>query len=998
MKKNQNFKAIQGSACFFMLVMLLGCQNSKTIAIKKIEITGNWHQESGFLPHIQTREPALKEGECSLFSQELILSPGNYYLQFEYDQKQEEHRGRAIDQQYKGFEGLQVNGEIIALKFTCLPDDSTLWNAAYAFTVQTEKENTTLELAIGNTRVFRTWLSGDKPFRNSNKYRGIAPEGTKEGLLVRNIPFLVRKVDLHHYAGLPRKRFKEDRGSLQSWNDGMCLPLRNTHVDKAHFLGMIHKADISNGSWYSDKGDDGYSHFVGDTAGVISINWTEGGNTEIPLVFGFNLWFGRPWDILWYYVPGRYGSWPYGINCDSTLFSGEDGHRDILSDGIQLVDGTRPMGAMSNNTRFIFSIDLEGRAVKSIEVKGVKDMHEYPLISGLTIETADDNSPLPSLPHLSDRTPVTKTVTLDEIERGEYRPRIEKIMRTIYSFKDALPKLKEPEIPEGYFGPQFNFKGNQEAIYAATYMYKNGPEVAAHIGDAGTSCSSSTAQKATIHYTLGLGIWRKLNPIFGSYSNWLRIYQEKEPGELGQKAMNDKGQLVNSGTAWSRGIGELMRETMALGHDKFINTYTDWLDERLFEDATPPHWVRTPGSNRTNYERQVGDILETGNRENDGHGICMWGRYMTWYWQGKPKAWNEKHWKATSASVDWIKWQLDTDTIFPGVRKDVLYTESECSHNDYEFYSSYNCLHGLKLAIIMAKELEKEKEADEWTILYHRLRQGILDNLIDESEFGPVWHTEPENNWYDDAHKMVHLHLATEGFTYTPLQDYAKEDTIEQKYLDIDKNCYRLLMKDKNYNCLRMYGYGQGMMTQAALLLDEMEDAEQFINMMVNHAYQPQLEGWTAPEGVILHKSGKYWVPVNGYMGQDSHLADSYKALRLMLGIDDNNPDHLRLVPRFPNSWDEASIKEYPVLTGNKRQKIRYTYKRGEDGQTFEYTLGRPVQSMSVRLGPVPEGKIVTGVLVDGEKAVFTNLRSGDSEWVWVEDLSGPDHKIEMKF
>jgi hypothetical protein len=84
-------------------------------------------------------------------------------------------------------------------------------------------------------------------------------------------------------------------------------------------------------------------------------------------------------------------------------------------------------------------------------------------------------------------------------------------------------------------------------------------------------------------------------------------------------------------------------------------------------------------------------------------------------------------------------------------------------------------------------------------------------------------------------------------------------------------------MKDKNYTCLRSYGYGQGMMTQAALLLDEMNDAENFINLLVTHCYLPRLEGWTAPEGIILHKSGEYWVPVNGYLGQDSHLADSQK-------------------------------------------------------------------------------------------------------------------------
>ena len=52
--------------------------------------------------------------------------------------------------------------------------------------------------------------------------------------------------------------------------------------------------------------------------------------------------------------------------------------------------------------------------------------------------------------------------------------------------------------------------------------------------------------------------------------NYLKFYREKQPGQMG-----------GTGSAWSRGIGELMRETMALGFGKFINTYTTWLDSCL---------------------------------------------------------------------------------------------------------------------------------------------------------------------------------------------------------------------------------------------------------------------------------------------------------------------------------------------------------------------------------------------------------------------------------
>jgi hypothetical protein len=982
----------------FILFSLVGCRNISNNKITKIDITGNWQDVNGFPAYIQTREPALKKGELKSFSQELLLPKGNYTLQFEYDQQYDQIHNGSFENNITEFNGFKINGVITRLAFSADSAGKNIYPVYHAkseLIIKETEKTIKLELAIHNTRVMRTWLTGSTmPMANQNFF-AVDPGPTKEYLLIRGIPFLARKTDIRET--IPwfkndelRESANEDRGSLNTWNNGMNFNLQGTKVDKLHFLGMIHNVDIANGSWYSPKGDNGYSHFIGDKAGEIIISFMNKEKTIVPLIFGFNLWYGRPWDMFWCYFPTTPDSWPPGYNYDSTLFSGNQSYRDLIQNTISLVDGMRVMGSGSNNTRFIFSLDLQNKPVQSIEIKGVDDMYGHPLISAITVETAEPSSVLSPLPVLGKNIFQTKPVTVQYILNEGYKPSLEKLKRVIYTFKDEMPKLKDPEIPENYFGPNYNFKGTQEAVYAATYLYRNGPECGAKIADNGTGCASSIARKQTVHYTLGIGIWREEPSfsLFGNLQNWFRLYQTKSPGNL-----------PGAGQAWSRGIGELIREAMAFGYGKFINTYTDWLDSCLFAEANPPHWTRIVGSGNKyvgHETRKVGNTIETGNRENDGHGICMWGRYLTYHWLGHPPAWNEKHWKATKAAVDWILWQLDTDTIFPGKRKDVLYTESECGN--YEFYASYNILHGVNLSIIMAKELGKAQEVESWTKLYNRLQQGILDNIVDSSEFGPVWHTDPKNNWTDDAQKMAHIQLAPDGITYTPLQDYAVADLRTRKYLKIDINSYRLLMKDKNYNCLRMYGYGQGMMTQAALLLDEMNDAENFINQLVDHCYLPRMEGWTAPEGIILHRSGEYWVPVNGYMGQDSHLADSQKALRLMLGIDDNNSDNLRIIPRYPSSWDQMSISDFPVLTGNKRQKIKYSYIRNEKGQVFTYGFQNPVKNVSLRLGPIPEGKDVFKATLNGEKVAIENLNSGDSRWVWIKNLSGQHGKVEIQY
>ncbi len=953
-----------------------------------IDISGNWHERESYDPQIQTREPWIKPNEIKSFYQTLNLSEGIYSLEFEYDQFLDKKPGFSLNMDYERFEGLKINSEIHMLTFVLTEKAKNLYTAYCSFTVSEGVHEIRLQIDIKNTRVMRTWLRCiQSQLPPSTNIYAIPPETRGEYLLVHGIPFLSKELNIRHFSPYIPEPTPDNYNLFKNIN-GSEYECHGAKAKTAHFLGMIHNIDIANGSWYSRKGDHGYSHFIGDQAGEIIVRWMNGEKCVIPLIFGFNLWYSRPWDMVWNYENNPYVPGSEGENFDEVMFCGEEENRDIIQDNLSLVDGIKVMGSYSCNARFIFSVDLQGRPIHSIEFKGVEEMYGFPLISAVSLETSEPAKGLEILPRITREAPDIYPVSLKYIEKNGYLPGVEKLKRLFYTFVDDIPKLTAPEIPEGYFGPKYDFRGSQEAVYAATYLYYNGPECGAYIADTGTGCCSSTAKCALNHYTLGMGVWIERKPLFNGLEEWFKLYRECYPGNF--HGINQM---------WTRGAGQLIREATAFGYDKYINSYIDWLDNALMTEATPPHWNRIAGLPDYGFKKvMVGDIEECGNRENDGHGICMWGRYMAWHWLGRQRKWNEEYWEATKASVEWIQWQLDNDTLFPGVRKDVLFTESECAWGSYDFYSSYSCLHGVGLAIRMAEQLDEIDMVKRWEALYHRLRQGILDHLTDESEFGLIWHTEEQSDWKDHAHKLVHIQLATEGYTYTPLQDYRNGDEIERRYLEIDINSYHYLMKDKNYNCLRMYGYGQGMMAQSALLLDEMRDAEQFLNMLVTHCYLPKFSRWASPEGIILHKNGKYYLPVNGYMGQDSHVADSTKAVRLMLGIDDNDPVHLRIIPRYPVSWDDMSVSEYPVLTGDSRQFIDYQYKRVNECQTFDIKFRKPVENLSVRLGPMPQGKNIGGVFFNGLETPVEQIDSGDSKWVWIHNLSGLEGRITMNF
>jgi len=962
--------------------MFMFVQGTFAINMKTVELTGNWRETPELLPSIQTHEPALADRTTRHFAQTLHLPSGQYNLKILYEVSYDSAKGGALDNIFTQFQGLSINGHPEALDFVA-GDAGDLFNATRDFTVTNGASNVKLDLQWGTTRPPRLWLTSQALLPAATGLQAVSPpDGNGELLLAHGIPFLARQLDLSWdpagFSGDHQWKNSE-RGTLRPWANGMTLPCDGARVNTAYFLGMIHSIDIANGSWYSRKGDHGYSHFVGDRAGEIIVHWTEGGSTSIPLIFGFNIWYGRPWDIIWHNAPYSPTDGYGNKNSDAALFGGEEKPRQTIRDGLALVDGLRTMGSRSCNARYVFAVDLGGRAVRDIQVVGSPDLYGHPVVSAVTLQTSSTGDTLTPLPAVSQEKPNVKLMPLAKVQPETYQPQIEAIQRLLYAFIDELPKLNKPEIPNGYFGPHYDFSGPREAIYTATYLYRNGPECAGYIADNGIGCSSPTARKALFHYIEGAGFWRTEVPAFKSLDSWLNLYVTRQPGNL-----------PGRNCAWSRGIGELLRESMALGYDKFVDSYLDWLDQRLFLDGKPPHWVRITGvPEYTRQSRQVGETQEDSNRENDGHGICMWGRYMMWHWQGQPKTWNEdRRWKATEASADWIKWQMDTESLFPNRGKEVLYTESECAHGSYDIYSSYNCLHGLKLAIRMATALGRTNAVARWQPVYTRLRAGILRDLVDESPVGPIWHTEANCDWQDHAHKLVHIQLATEGDTYTPLQDYVRGDETDRRYLEISRNSYRFLMREKNYNCLRMYGYGQGMMLQSALLLDEMGDAEKFLNLMVTYCYLPQLEGWTGPEGIIVHRSGKYYLPVNGYMGQDSHVADSVKAVRLMLGVDDNDPEHLRFVPRFPATWRRAGISNFPVLTGAQRQKCSYVYTREATRHTFEYSFDRPVSSLRVRLGPLPTGTKIVMVKWNEQKTPYEWLDSGDSRWVWVSSTS----------
>jgi hypothetical protein len=181
------------------------------------------------------------------------------------------------------------------------------------------------------------------------------------------------------------------------------------------------------------------------------------------------------------------------------------------------------------------------------------------------------------------------------------------------------------------------------------------------------------------------------------------------------------------------------------------------------------------------------------------------------------------------------------------------------------------------------------------------------------------------------------------------------------------------------YQHARAFGYGQGFITRAALLLDEIDDAGALIERLCHYAYSPKLQLWIVPEGTVVHPSGAYWYR-SGDHGNTAQQVEILKVIRLIAGIDDLTPGRLTLVPRLPAGLTEMIVEDYSVLDavcGNAT--VNYRLERRKDGMVFECRR-TGTNPMRVRLGPFP-----ADARLRATPQPTRTVRSGPGQWAWFE-------------
>jgi hypothetical protein len=218
---------------------------------------------------------------------------------------------------------------------------------------------------------------------------------------------------------------------------------------------------------------------------------------------------------------------------------------------------------------------------------------------------------------------------------------------------------------------------------------------------------------------------------------------------------------------------------------------------------------------------------------------------------------------------------------------------------------------------------------------------------------------------------------------------------------------YEHLKKPYGYAPVLAMGYGQGWLTKAALLLDEMDDAGPLLINIARYSYDKNMNYvnanlgidwrkwmWIIPEGTNILPNGK-WYRIND-LSNGANQGPAMHALEVCAGVDDTNPHNLKIMPRVPDPLTGIETNNFftliPTGEGLKKIRIHYRYKKGE---FFILSSNEILPALSVRLGPYSGEKAAEKALSQFHFPEQSSRRletSGhynhqDAWWIWVEGM-----------
>ncbi len=712
---------------------------------------------------------------------------------------------------------------------------------------------------------------------------------------------------------------------------------------KIFLLGMT---ETQRPSAWSDPKSYAERYFVGDNLGTIRLHYADGSTQDFPLILGESVWFGLPFEQA---------QGPFPV--DAQL-------RDAFARAMRLYPA-----APVDDGNYVAVIDPKAAPLERIEIAGNLAKKGSVMIAGITVETAPDTriagaTAIPANAFAPEFVKFMQEKPLREAGTGEADSKqcLTALSAALYNIEAEYKQLVAPRIPAGYSGPEVTFKGTIDASILQNAFYANVQDMLDKIDPDGVFHTS------TRNALSWAGDPRSAGGEFGTYRKDVGVYYSQ---------------------AWSRDLGRSLQELTELGYvdkashtaDFALRAARSWSENPALTyhgSPLPPHWSRV--IDHPDFAQPF---------ENDGHGLISLFIYKLWLRMPDRDAWLRTHWSDVKSAGDWIPWQFDHPQI-SGAADGVLYTTGESAGGKgYSVYPDAVCMTALEALAQMADSIGETQSAQLWRSMAEKMRNAIPARyLIDDPKYGRVWTLESAG-WPNKSTVLGPLIFLADYKGFAPQDD-------DPAWRLANEAAYQRLID--TYKPLGFYGwamgYGQGFVTQAALLLDRMKDVTPMLDWAAKEIYDPRINSFVTPEGEQLDPTGNYWYST-GDLGNGVQEAEIVKILRILVGVDDNDPQRVRIMPRMPFGWSEIGVAKYPVLFAREGKTatalLHYTLVRAQGRMNLAISANHELGPVTMRLGPFVKQPQASDVEVNGKHPADADiLKSGDSWWVSFKAPVGP--------
>lgn len=319
----------------------------------------------------------------------------------------------------------------------------------------------------------------------------------------------------------------------------------------------------------------------------------------------------------------------------------------------------------------------------------------------------------------------------------------------------------------------------------------------------------------------------------------------------------------------------------------------------------------------------------------------------------------------------------------------------------YEPYATYTCMVALRCSAQIADALGEAELASRWRVYADRLQAGMIRLLKVGDHNNFCWRASPYSVLPSLQDSLVQAWFSIYLDGYDPARWDATMTAITRNTLR------RQLSQRYGHAPVLAMGYGQGWLTHAALMLDEMDEAGKLLWNLAKYSYDKNMDYadpqrgidwrrwlWIIPEGTCILPSGM-WYRI-GDLSNGANQGPAMHALEACAGVDDTNPQHVRLLPRAPEPLKGIEVDNFPVLVpavnGLQVARLRYSWRKGE---SFTMSSDKPIPLLSVRLGPFASEEdarrwLQAATLPSGAKTrvqTSGHMNGKSAWWVWIEEM-----------